>query len=171
MSGKVCPWCKTDKTGDVLRETFTKLGAFLGAIAGLMLGALMQEYFWGIVIGAIGGTIAGAVLGASKSDEYYRNIAIVNKRNEEARIRENAVIAHQAVQDQRPIAPPPVSYIADPEQIEQQNIATIAARQEAEMLASGQYRECPHCAELIKANAKVCRFCQRDVAVPIGANR
>jgi hypothetical protein len=30
-------------------------------------------------------------------------------------------------------------------------------------LADGQHRKCPHCAELIKSEAKVCRFCGRDV--------
>lgn len=30
-------------------------------------------------------------------------------------------------------------------------------------LASGQVKKCPHCAELVKWDAKVCRFCGRDV--------
>lgn len=30
-------------------------------------------------------------------------------------------------------------------------------------LATGDTRKCPHCAELIKAEAKVCRYCGRDV--------
>ena len=34
---------------------------------------------------------------------------------------------------------------------------------EAERIRSGESRKCPHCAELIKAEAKVCRFCGRDV--------
>lgn len=31
---------------------------------------------------------------------------------------------------------------------------------------AGDSRKCPHCAELIKVEAKVCRFCGRDVASP-----
>jgi hypothetical protein len=34
---------------------------------------------------------------------------------------------------------------------------------EARELSSGDTRKCPHCAEIIKAEAKVCRFCGRDV--------
>lgn len=33
---------------------------------------------------------------------------------------------------------------------------------EANALASGG-KQCPHCAEIIKAEANVCRFCGRDV--------
>lgn len=49
------------------------------------------------------------------------------------------------------------------------NIANINRQQEADMLASGDYRKCPACAELIKSEAKVCRFCRTDIAVPVGA--
>jgi hypothetical protein len=34
---------------------------------------------------------------------------------------------------------------------------------ETEKLASGENRKCPFCAEIIKAEAKVCRYCGRDV--------
>ncbi len=34
---------------------------------------------------------------------------------------------------------------------------------------SGELRKCPHCAELIKTDAKVCRYCGRDVE-PIPAS-
>lgn len=34
---------------------------------------------------------------------------------------------------------------------------------EATALASGAARKCPHCAEIIKAEARICRFCGRDV--------
>jgi hypothetical protein len=30
-------------------------------------------------------------------------------------------------------------------------------------LASGDTRKCPYCAELIKREAKVCRYCQREL--------
>jgi hypothetical protein len=35
---------------------------------------------------------------------------------------------------------------------------------ERDRIASGTERKCPHCAEVIKAEAKVCRFCGRDVS-------
>jgi hypothetical protein len=34
---------------------------------------------------------------------------------------------------------------------------------EARALVGGDTRKCPHCAEIIKAEAKVCRYCGRDV--------
>ncbi len=37
---------------------------------------------------------------------------------------------------------------------------------EAQQLRSGDRRRCPHCAELIKYQAKVCRYCGRDVDKP-----
>lgn len=38
---------------------------------------------------------------------------------------------------------------------------------EVEALADGG-RKCPHCAEVVKSEAKVCRFCQRDLPDPDG---
>ena len=37
------------------------------------------------------------------------------------------------------------------------NVAALEARQ----LSSGAHRKCPHCAEIIKQEARVCRFCGR----------
>lgn len=31
-------------------------------------------------------------------------------------------------------------------------------------IAVGESRKCPHCAEIVKAEAKVCRYCGRDIA-------
>jgi len=40
----------------------------------------------------------------------------------------------------------------------------MRARMEAEQaLAEGELRECPFCAEWIKAKARICRFCNREV--------
>jgi hypothetical protein len=38
---------------------------------------------------------------------------------------------------------------------------TVQAREKSALSAGG--RKCPHCAEIIKQEAKVCRFCGRDV--------
>lgn len=37
---------------------------------------------------------------------------------------------------------------------------------EAHRIASGENKKCPYCAELIKREAKVCRYCGRDVFAP-----
>lgn len=35
---------------------------------------------------------------------------------------------------------------------------------EARQLSTGSSKKCPYCAEVIKAEAKVCRYCSREVA-------
>jgi hypothetical protein len=35
---------------------------------------------------------------------------------------------------------------------------------EARQLSTGSSKKCPYCAEVIKAEAKVCRYCNREVA-------
>ena len=51
-------------------------------------------------------------------------------------------------------------------------ILAAARPRQAEMdsaARSAGLTPCPHCAELIKDQARVCRYCQRDVAAPASA--
>jgi hypothetical protein len=45
-------------------------------------------------------------------------------------------------------------------------LALMAKPNELALTERGDARKCPHCAELIKCEANVCRFCGRDV-VPV----
>ena len=46
-------------------------------------------------------------------------------------------------------------------------MALVVARNEAEIesraIASGESRKCPHCAELVKAQATTCKHCGKDI--------
>ena len=43
--------------------------------------------------------------------------------------------------------------------IDKPNVKTL----EAEKLRTGNFKECPSCAEIIKIEAKACRYCGREV--------
>lgn len=38
---------------------------------------------------------------------------------------------------------------------------------ETRLISGGENKKCPHCAEIIKAEARVCRFCGREVAAAV----
>jgi uncharacterized membrane protein YeaQ/YmgE (transglycosylase-associated protein family) len=40
-------------------------------------------------------------------------------------------------------------------------------QKEEKLIAKGEMKKCPHCAELIRADAKVCRYCGKDVVAPV----
>ena len=43
--------------------------------------------------------------------------------------------------------------------------STDGAALEQKQLATGQLKKCPHCGEMIRPEATVCRFCHRDLAL------
>jgi len=42
-------------------------------------------------------------------------------------------------------------------------LSLIVSKNEEGILKQGTVKKCPHCAELIKTEANVCRFCGKDV--------
>lgn len=38
-------------------------------------------------------------------------------------------------------------------------------QREAKLVASGEMKRCPHCAEIIRSDAKVCRYCGNSVTM------
>jgi hypothetical protein len=44
-------------------------------------------------------------------------------------------------------------------------LPTLTGKLEQRAMSSGEMRKCPHCAELVKAEAKICRHCQRELPV------
>lgn len=41
---------------------------------------------------------------------------------------------------------------------------------DARAIGSGDSKKCEHCAEIIRRDAKVCRYCGRDVAAPVASS-
>jgi uncharacterized membrane protein YdbT with pleckstrin-like domain len=46
----------------------------------------------------------------------------------------------------------------------------VRQRDEAEVRAASETRECPFCAERIKTRARICRFCNRDLTPPASSH-
>ncbi len=42
-------------------------------------------------------------------------------------------------------------------------LLSLSSRTNPPSITDGSYRQCPSCAELVKTEAKVCRYCQRDL--------
>lgn len=161
FEGKVCPWCKVDKTGDQISFSLAMVGAISGGVAGLCIGAITQSYFIWLIVGIAGGTVAGTLYGLELAAKRKRDQVAIRRDEVLHRIQEQTPMTGHAVAGA--INPPPVSYDEPPSV----DIVAITRQQEAQMLASGDYQKCPHCAEIIKKEARICRFCRMQVAVPL----
>jgi predicted lipid-binding transport protein (Tim44 family) len=147
FGGNVCPYCKADKSGDQMIQAIAFMGAMAGGVAGGIVGLIVGNILAGVATGMIIGMIAGAFVAADVASKAKARKAAQARAVLEEQARQRVPIAANAVQVTRSDA----------------DIAAYSQNQERALIASGVYRECPHCAEVIKAAAKVCRFCQRDI--------
>ena len=151
FNGQVCPHCKVNKQGDQAVNTLMQTGGCVGAIVGGIIGNLIGS-FGGMMIGGFAGMILAMIVAMGEGQKIKANLAAVEAEKaaqaEASRKEEESYKIKQAV----------ASAIATTTVV---TAPTTPNRAEDErlMLGSGEYRKCPECAEIIRSEAKKCRFC------------
>lgn len=138
FNGTVCPHCHMNKQGDQIGWALANtLGCAL-AVIGVVVGSAVAGVGGGFV-GFFIGAIVGVGIGVSQGNKATAHIrAAAEQRRQES----------------------------ETKRIEEEEIASRSSYPEREqaMLDSGAYKKCPHCAEVIRSEAKVCRYCNRNVS-------
>jgi hypothetical protein len=151
FNGQVCPHCKVNKQGDQAVNTLMQAGGCIGAIAGGFIGNLFGG-FGGMLIGGFAGMILVMVIAMGEGQKIKSNLAVIEAdkaaQAEASRKEEESHKIKQAVAS----AMATTTVVTAP-------IASNKADEERSMLGSGEYRRCPECAEIIRSEAKKCRFC------------
>lgn len=166
LKGRLCPYCRADMsqikrvhlnylTADKSQDTkadfkgqqmayvVTYVLALIGGVLGFLIGNAFLGWV-GVIVFILIGIFVGGVIGVNSA-------------------RKGSGQGKQAAYSGTPVAVPVPQPTNQP--------GPLTPDQERNMLASGQYKKCAHCAEVIRSDAKLCRFCGYDVAASVVQGR
>lgn len=148
FEGTVCPYCKAYKSQDKKERLQGQEEGYVMAVVVTFVCGVLGFIIGNALLGLVGGLVcavialfAGAANGISPA------------RKESG--------PGESVGSSAPVSVPQPTNQPMP----------LTPAQERSMLASGQYKKCAHCAEIIRAEARLCRFCGYDVPLPGAAGR